>query len=178
MGLAYHREKLVALDEDGRIEWSGTGRPYLKRYLDEQEGTPASSMWVDIPPISAAAAERLHYPTQKPEELLERIITASSNEGDVVLDPFCGCGTAISVAESLHRNWIGIDITHLAIGLIRHRLHNAYGDTVTYEVIGEPVTIYNTLKNWRSVTPISSSGGQSARSAVVSMIRRRGQIKG
>ena len=76
----------------------------------------------DIPPINPRAKERLGYPTQKPEALLERIISASSNEGDVVLDPFCGCGTAIAAAERLNRRWIGIDITHMAITLIRHRL--------------------------------------------------------
>ena len=95
------------------------------------------------PPIGPGAQERLGYPTQKPEGLLERIIKTSSNEGDVVLDPFCGCGTAISVAQRLNRRWIGIDITHLAIGLIKKRLADAFGDTVrnTYEVIGEPVDL-------------------------------------
>jgi DNA modification methylase len=100
------------------------------------------NVWTDIDPINSRAAERLGYPTQKPEALLERIITASSNEGDVVLDPFCGCGTAIAVAQRLKRNWIGIDITHLAIGLIKSRLRDAFGDEVakTYSVIGEPVS--------------------------------------
>ncbi|MFY9791359.1 MAG: DNA methyltransferase [Candidatus Sulfotelmatobacter sp.] len=83
------------------------------------------------------------YPTQKPEALLERIAKASSNEGDTILDPFCGCGTAISVAQRLNRRWIGIDITHLAIGLIKKRLDDAFGESVraTYEVIGEPVDL-------------------------------------
>ena len=86
-----------------------------------------------------AAKERLGYPTQKPEALLERIINASSNEGDIVLDPFCGCGTTITVAERLKRRWIGIDITHLAITLIKKRLHDTYGEELApYEVIGEP----------------------------------------
>jgi len=89
------------------------------------------------------AAERLGYPTQKPEALLERIIKASSNEGDVVLDPFCGCGTAIAVAHRLKRRWIGIDITHLAVNLMKHRLLNTFGESVTkeYRVIGEPVDL-------------------------------------
>ena len=91
--------------------------------------------------MSAHAAERLGYPTQKPEALLERIIQASSNPGDVVLDPFCGCGTAIAVAQRLGRRWIGIDITHLAISLMKHRLHSAFGEKVAYEVIGEPITV-------------------------------------
>jgi hypothetical protein len=83
----------------------------------------------------------LGYPTQKPEALLERIILASSNEGDMVLDPFCGCGTTIAAAQKLGRRWIGIDVTHLAIGLIKTRLRDAYGDEVKYDVVGEPTTI-------------------------------------
>ena len=93
-------------------------------------------------PISAQASERLGYPTQKPEALLERIIKAASNEGDVVLDPFCGCGTAVAVAERLRRRWIGIDITHLAIKLIKQRLSDTFPtDPPVYEVIGEPVDV-------------------------------------
>jgi hypothetical protein len=101
------------------------------------------SLWDDIPPINSQAQERLGYPTQKPEALLERIIKASSNEGDVVLDPFCGCGTTIAAAQKLSRRWIGIDITHLAIGLIKKRLSDAYGESIkdTYEIIGEPVSV-------------------------------------
>ena len=109
-----------------------------KRYLDEMPGRPAQDMWEDIPPINSQAAERLGYPTQKPEALLERIIKASSNEGDTILDPFCGCGTAIAVSQRLNRQWIGIDITHLAITLIKHRLQDAYGTEARYKVIGEP----------------------------------------
>lgn len=94
----------------------------------------------DIPALRGNQPEMLGYQTQKPEALLERIIKASSNEGDIVLDPFCGCGTSIAVAHRLKRLWIGIDITHLATTLIKHRLQNAFGDQVseTYEVIGEP----------------------------------------
>jgi site-specific DNA-methyltransferase (adenine-specific) len=121
------RDKVEALDRDERIVWSKTGRPYLKRYLHEQEGTPISSIIVDIPPLSGAAAERLGYPTQKPVTLLERIINASSNPGEVVLDPFCGCGTTIAAAQALGRSWIGIDITHLAITLIKQRLKDSFG---------------------------------------------------
>jgi len=94
-----------------------------------------------IPSINAMAKERLGYPTQKPEALLERIVKASSNPGDVVLDPFGGCGTTISVAQKLGRPWIGIDITHLAITLIKQRLKDSYGDAATFEVIGEPVSV-------------------------------------
>jgi site-specific DNA-methyltransferase (adenine-specific) len=96
--------------------------PQLKRYLDEQEGNPVGSTWTDINPLSAQSIEKLGYPTQKPEALLERILQASSNEGDVVLDPFCGCGTTIAVAERLKRKWIGIDVTYLAIDLMERRL--------------------------------------------------------
>jgi site-specific DNA-methyltransferase (adenine-specific) len=117
--------------------------PRLKRYLDQQRGKPYGDVWMDIPPINSQAAERLGYPTQKPEALLERIIQASSNEGDTVLDPFCGCGTAISTSQRLKRQWIGIYITHLAIGLIKSRLRDAYGDHIkeTYEVVGEPTDL-------------------------------------
>lgn len=106
-------------------------------------GVLMGNVWTDIDPINSRAAERLGYPTQKPEALLERIISASSNEDDCVLDPFCGCGTAIAVAQRLKRNWIGIDITHLAIGLIKSRLRDAFGEEVakTYKVIGEPVSV-------------------------------------
>ncbi len=102
-------------------------------------GVSLQDFWDDIPPINAQAKERLGYPTQKPEALLERIIRASSNEGDLVLDPFCGCGTAVVVAERLHRRWLGIDITHLAINLIKNRLQDTFGpELAPYEVIGEP----------------------------------------
>lgn len=113
----------------------------MKRYLDEQEGIPLSDVWTDISPINSQAAERLGYPTQKPEALLERIIKASSNEGDIVLDPFCGCGTTVAAAQKLNRRWIGIDITHLAITLMKQRLKDAHGDGVKFKVIGEPKSI-------------------------------------
>ncbi len=147
------QEKLDCLDDAGRIYWPAkqAGTPRLKWYADELEGVALPDVWTDIPPISAQAAERLGYPTQKPEALLERIIKASSNEGDLVLDPFCGCGTAVVVAERLKRKWIGIDITHLAITLIKHRLRDAFPDKVIkdervirgvqYDVIGEPVEL-------------------------------------
>src|SRR5207244_1855336 len=101
------------------------GWPRLKQFLDESAGVPLQDVWTDIFPINSQAQERLGYPTQKPEALLERIITASTNRGDIVLDPFCGCGTTIAAAQRLGRRWIGIDVTHLAIGLIRSRLSDA-----------------------------------------------------
>ena len=114
----------AAYDEGLVVQPSPGAVPRLKRYLDEQRGRPHGDLWADIPPINSQAKERLGYPTQKPEALLERIVSASSNEGDVVLDPFCGCGTAIAAAERLNRRWIGIDITHIAITLIRRRLQD------------------------------------------------------
>ena len=134
-------ENLERLDAEGRLYWPPKrGWPAYKRYLDEVKGVPLQDLWDDIPPINAVAKERLGYPTQKPEALLERIIMASSNEGDLILDPFCGCGTTITVAEHLKRRWIGIDITHLAITLIKKRLHDSFGEELApYEVVGEPV---------------------------------------
>ena len=127
--------------KDGSIVFTKSGMPRKKRYLDETEGRPIPDIWDDIFPINSQAAERLGYPTQKPEALLERIIKASSNEGDIVLDPFCGCGTTIATAQRLNRRWIGIDITFLAVGLIKHRLTHAFLDKAKYHVIGEPVSL-------------------------------------
>lgn len=98
-------------------------------------------VWDDIKPVINVSSERLGYPTQKPISLLERIIRASSEEGDIVLDPFCGCGTAVTAAQALNRRWIGIDITYLAIALIKSRLRENFGDKIKYKVIGEPVTL-------------------------------------
>ena len=140
----YSKDKMAQLVKDGRIVQTKLGGvPQYKRYLDEMAGLPLQDVWTDISPINSQAQERLGYPTQKPESLLERIIKTSSNEGDWVLDPFCGCGTAVAVAQRLKRNWIGIDITHLAIGLIKSRLRDAFGDAIstTYRVIGEPVSL-------------------------------------
>jgi site-specific DNA-methyltransferase (adenine-specific) len=136
-------ETMKELDEKGRLHFTNKDGIRIKRYLDENLGASVQALWTDIPPINSQAQERLGYPTQKPEALLERIIKASSNEGDVVLDPFCGCGTTVQVAQKLNRRWIGIDITHLAIGLIKTRLDDAYGPEIrqTYEVIGEPTDV-------------------------------------
>jgi len=132
------KERMQATYDKGLIFQSNPGRvPQLKRYLDEQEGNTIDDIWNDIPPISAQAKERLGYPTQKPEALLERIIQASSNEGDIVLDPFCGCGTALISAEKLNRKWVGIDITHLAISTMKWRFDKIFPD-LKYKVVGEP----------------------------------------
>lgn len=140
---AYSRENMVRLAESDRLHYFSSGTPRLKQYADELAGITLQDVWADIPPINAMAAERLGYPTQKPEALLERILQASTNEGDIVLDPFCGCGTTIAAAERMKRRWLGIDITHLAIGLIRHRLRLSHGDGIreTFGVVGEPVSV-------------------------------------
>jgi site-specific DNA-methyltransferase (adenine-specific) len=109
---------------------------YVRNYLDEQKGRASQNLWSDIS-MSKSGAERLGYPTQKPVELLERIIAASTNEGDIVLDPFCACGTTIHAAHKLNRQWIGIDVTHLAISLIEKRLKDAFPG-VSFEVHGTP----------------------------------------
>ena len=132
-------ETMERLDNEGRIYYTRNGIPRMKRYLDEAKGNPVQDVWTDIQSLRSWHTERLGYPTQKPEALLERIINASSNEGDVVLDPFCGCGTAIAVAERLNRRWMGIDITHLAISLMKSRLRDTFGsDLSEYDVIGVP----------------------------------------
>ena len=136
---AYSKENMERLDREGRIAYSRTGNPRYKIFLDEKEGKPLQDIWDDVPPVHTQPSERLGYQTQKPEALLERIIRASSDEGDIVLDPFCGCGTAVAVAERLNRRWIGIDITHLAISLMKSRLRDSFGpDLSTYEVVGVP----------------------------------------
>jgi site-specific DNA-methyltransferase (adenine-specific) len=138
----YNKEKMQALYKEGRVIQPSPGAvPRYKRYLDEMPGIAIGDSWDDIPPINSQAQERLGYPTQKPEALLERIIKASSNEGDLVLDPFCGCGTTIASAQRLKRRWVGIDITPLAITLIKHRLQTKFGSRIPYRVIGEPVDL-------------------------------------
>ena len=134
-------ENLERLDAEGRIHWPVRGNvPAYKRYLDEVKGVTLQDIFDDIPPIGAQAQERLHYPTQKPVALLERILSASSNPRDVVLDPFCGCGTTIAAAERLGRQWMGIDITHLSIALQKYRLKDSFSLVAKkdYIVVGEP----------------------------------------
>ena len=143
-GWAVSRERMEKMDAEGRLYLpkDKTKRIQRKRFLDELEGETVDSLWDDIPPINSQAQERLGYPTQKPEALLERIIKASSNEGDVVLDPFCGCGTAVAVAERLKRRWIGVDITYLAINLVQRRLRDHHPvDLSPYEIIGAPTDL-------------------------------------
>lgn len=146
MGVArywrYSKENMQRLVEEGRIVQTKPGAvPAYKRCLDEMPGVPLQDLWTDIPPLSGQAAEGLGYPTQKPEALLDRIIKTSTNEADVVLDSFCGCGTAVAAAQRLNRRWIGVDITHLATNLIKSRLHDAFGNSAKYIVRGEPTTL-------------------------------------
>jgi DNA modification methylase len=132
---------MAKYDASGRIFYTKNGIPRLKRYLDESKGLPTQDVWNDIEALRSWHRERLGYPTQKPVALLERIITASTTEGDTVLDPFCGCGTTIAAAQALGRRWIGIDVTHLAISLIKSRLRDTYGEAVSFHVVGEPTTV-------------------------------------
>jgi site-specific DNA-methyltransferase (adenine-specific) len=136
--LPLHR--MQELHDKGRIRYTRSGTAELIRYLDEMPGMPLQDIWSDVPPINSQAKERLGYPTQKPVALLERIIKASSNEGDWILDPFCGCGTATVAAEKLKRRWIGIDVTHLAIALQKYRLKDVFNliDKKDYQVLGQP----------------------------------------
>ena len=137
--------KLDLLDELDMIHWpnKADGKPMLKYYLADRPGVLKGDTWEDIPPLSSRAKERLGYPTQKPLDLMERIICASSNEGELVFDPFCGCGTTAAAAHKLNRRWIGIDITHLGIALQKYRLHDMFEleSGKDYEVIGEPTTV-------------------------------------
>ena len=145
MGVSRHwrfsKEKMEELIRQGRIIQTRTGAvPQYIRYLDEMPGVPVQDIWDDLPILNNRSKEFLGYPTQKPLALLERIIAASSNPGDVVLDPFCGCGTAVVAAEKLGRRWVGIDITHLSIALMRYRLTDAFPNAV-FEVRGEPADV-------------------------------------
>lgn len=120
-------EKLDLLESNNYIVFSKNGVPRFKQYLHEMVGAPVQEIWTDINPLSAHSAERLGYPTQKPEALLERILAASTEKSSWVLDPFCGCGTTVSVAEKMKRNWVGIDISMLSVKLIERRLvHTNY----------------------------------------------------
>jgi hypothetical protein len=133
---AYSRQNLIDFAKAGKLQHRSTGMPRLIQFADEMPGVPLQNDWQDIP--AALGDEDLGYDTQKPAALLERIIEASSNKGDIVLDPFCGCGTTIHAAQKLGRQWIGIDVTYLAINLIKRRLKDAFGDDLQYEERGQP----------------------------------------
>ncbi len=144
LGTATTAETIEKLKAENKIYYTKQGGMRLKIYIDEAPGIPIDDVWNDITPINSQAQERLGYPTQKPLALMERIIQASSNEGDWILDPFAGCGTTIAAAEKLNRKWIGIDITHLAISILKYRLRDMQQDVdavkigKNYQVIGEP----------------------------------------
>jgi site-specific DNA-methyltransferase (adenine-specific) len=143
---AYSKANMAKFEAEGRLQYAEkSGMPRLRHFLDEMLGVPLGDDWDDIPPINSQAAERLGYPTQKPRALLERIIAASSNPGDVVLDPFCGCGTAVDAAQKLGRQWIGIDITHIAIGMIEDRMRSGYPG-IEFETIGVPKDLDSAIK--------------------------------
>ncbi|MFH0795308.1 MAG: DNA methyltransferase [bacterium] len=143
---AYKRENMEQMEREGLIVYSRTGFPQFKRYLDEK-GVPLQDIWTDIPPV--VGHERLGYPTQKPTALLSRIISLASNAGDVILDPFCGCGTTIDAVEIINRKsegrkkrrWVGIDITYLAVTLIKNRLARFTNPTAKFEIMGEPADV-------------------------------------
>jgi adenine specific DNA methylase Mod len=135
----YSQSEIGRMENEGRIYYSSSGMPYVKSFLDERKGKAVQNLWTDIV-MSKTGAERLGYPTQKPTALLNRIIASSSNPGDVVLDPFCGCGTTIDSAEALNREWIGIDVTHYAVTLIERRLA-AFHPAAQYAVTGRPTDL-------------------------------------
>jgi len=152
MGL---QQRLDALDETGLIHWPQKkgGWPLVKRPVHTSRGTPLTDLWDDVPPLARSAAERTGYPTQKPLALLDRIIRASSNEGDVVLDPFCGCATTLVAADRLERQWIGIDLSPLAARLVLTRLRDDRGpmfDDVIHRTDIPTRTDLGKLPNYRT----------------------------
>jgi site-specific DNA-methyltransferase (adenine-specific) len=140
-GWRFSKETMERLDAEGRIWYpdSKDKRPKVKRYLDTMKGARIGSLWTDIPNVHPWSNERLGWQTQKPVPLLERIIKASSRPGDLVLDPFCGCGTALIAAQSLDRKWIGIDITYLSIAVMKARLKDSFG--IEVPVVGQPTEV-------------------------------------
>ena len=137
---AYSKTNMEKFEAEGRLIYSKSGMPQYKRYLDESPGVPLQDIWTDMSAIGSGSAERLGYPTQKPLALLERIIASSTDAGDTVLDPFCGCGTAVVAAQKLERKWIGIDVTYLAIAVMKARLKDTFGlDDIP--VLGQPTEV-------------------------------------
>lgn len=142
----YSFDKMQKLIADGMVVQTSPGAvPRRKLYLDEGLGVPIQTLWDDIKSLSANDSERLGYPTQKPVSLLERIVNISTEVDEVVLDPFCGCGTAVVAAQKLNRRWIGIDITHLAVNLIRTRMVESFGEDAKFKVIGEPTDLMSAM---------------------------------
>jgi len=151
-GWAVSKSKMEEMDKQGLLYFpkEKTKQIYKKLYLDEYVGQSANNLWTDISTLKGTSSELLGYPTQKPKALLERIIKASSNEGDTVLDGFCGCGTTVDAAEGLHRNWIGVDISPIAISLIKRRLKDTYGEHLNkFEVRGTPTDEQSAIALWQ-----------------------------
>jgi DNA modification methylase len=138
----FSQTEIERMEAENRIYYSPSGKPYVKSYLDERKGRPVQNVWTDIT-MTKSGAERLGYPTQKPIALLKRIIGASSNPGDVVFDPFAGCGTAVYAAHTLGRKWIGCDIAILSVKLVRDVLLKRYGlkEGEHYQISGVPVSV-------------------------------------
>jgi DNA modification methylase len=157
-GWTVSREKMEKLDAEGRLWFpsSPDGRIRIKKYLNEMPGRIVPNLWDDIPPISSQAQERLGYPTQKPEALLERIIKASSNEGDVVLDAYCGCGTTVAVAQRLNRPWIGIDITYQSIALILKRFQDTYEKNGTWPEVEANILLNGVPRDLESAMALAN----------------------
>ena len=139
-GWMMNKEKLEDLDSKGKLYFTKNGKPRRKNFMEDYSGTEADNLWIDLLPLGQKQSEAMGYPTQKPEALLERIITASSQDGDTVLDAYCGCGTTVSVATNLKRKWIGIDITYQSISLILKRLEETFSKDVadSIELNGVP----------------------------------------
>lgn len=135
------KERMQAAYDAGLVVQTAPGRvPCLKRYLDEQRGLPLGDVWTDIPPLNSQARERIGYPTQKPMALLERLINLTTRQNDVILDPFCGCGTSVETAQHLRRQWIGIDVAYHAVRVIETRMKEEFRGTAKFEVLGIPAT--------------------------------------
>ena len=148
------KDRMQAAYEDGLVVQKRPGAvPRLKRYLDEMKGNPVDTIWNDIKPIQSQSKEGTGYPTQKPLALLERIISASSNKGDVVLDPFCGCATACVAAERLGRRWVGIDISEKAVELVNMRLREFMGDLFPPQAMSRPGRTYRVGRTLRLPIP-------------------------
>jgi adenine specific DNA methylase Mod len=155
----YNKAKMERLYAEGRIVQPSPGAvPRYKRFLDDMKGIAIGDCWSDISAINSQAKERIGYPTQKPLALLERVIEASSNKDDIVLDPFCGCGTTVEAAEKLGRQWIGIDVSIHAIHVIETRLRDAFGAARVPQAEGIRL-IMNRPNVWPEQTPFSFSGG-------------------
>ncbi|MDE0034470.1 MAG: DNA methyltransferase [Deltaproteobacteria bacterium] len=147
--------RMAELDAQGRLYFTRTGGIRFKRYLDEGKGQPISDVWTDIPPVNSQAREQLPYQTQKPLDLLNRIVRQSSNPGDVILDPFCGCGSSVAAAENLNRGWIGIDITYAAIAAIRERFRRERVDIwQDVEIVNKPETMQDVDRLLQPESPL------------------------